>query len=128
LLAAEANRVRLVEASSNLRRTLPEYDGSAEAQQNADAIRAADNGADRADDRVRNYMRSNHSVIVTEHLRPAFDAVIAETRKTCPKDAPTTTDAAVRATNGPRDYLKLEALAARFVAIKAAAAVIYVSD
>jgi hypothetical protein len=93
--------------------------------QDADAVRAADNAADNADNVVRNYFKSNHSVVVRDHLRPAFDALIAETRKTCPATTPTTADAAVRVPNGARDYLALEALASRYMAIIDAAAVIY---
>ncbi|HET6311667.1 MAG TPA: hypothetical protein VFH00_11800 [Candidatus Nitrosotalea sp.] len=125
LIAAEAERVRLMEVSSNLRRTLPAWDGSARAELDADAIRAADNAADRADDRVRNFMRSNGKEIVIQCLRPAFDALIAETRKTCPKDSPATTEAAVRLPSGSRDYLRLERLAERYKAIMAAAQIIY---
>jgi hypothetical protein len=125
LLAAEANRAKLVKATSELRRSLPEYDGSAQAMQNADAIRAADNAADNADNVVRNYMRSKGDVIVRDHLRPAFDVLIAETHKTCPANSPTTADAAVRVANGSRDFLKLEELAARYRAIIEAAQVIY---
>jgi hypothetical protein len=121
----EADRVAKVKATSELRRSLPEYDGSAQAMLNADMIRAADNTADRADDRVRNYLKSNHSEIIRDHLRPAFDALIAETRKTCPDTTPTTADAAVRVPNGARDYVKLEVLAERYKAILAAAAIIY---
>jgi hypothetical protein len=125
LLAAEANRAQLVKAASDLRRSLPDFDGSTQALQNADALRAADNAADRADDLVRNFMRSRGGEIVMEHLRPAFDALVAETRKTCPKDCPATTEAAVRVPNGSRDYLRLEALAERYAAIMSAAAIIY---
>jgi hypothetical protein len=125
LLAAESERVRLMEVSSNLRRTLPAWDGSARAELDADSIRAADNAADRADDRVRNFMRSNGKEIVVECLRPAFDALIAETRKICPKDCPATTAAAVRLPNGSRDYLRLEVLAERYKALMSAAQIIY---
>jgi len=125
LVEAVANRARQFRAASELRRSLPEYDGSQRAMLDADAIRAADNRADRADDVVRNFMRSNDDTIVREHLRPAFEGVLAEVRKTCPKDSPTTAEAAVRAPNGSRDYLKLQALAERYSAIMSAAQVIY---
>jgi hypothetical protein len=114
-----------MEVSSNLRRTLPAWDGSARAQLDADSIRAADNAADRADDRVRNFMRANGKEIVIECLRPAFDALISETRKICPKDCPTTTVAAVRLPNGSGDYLRLEVLAERYKALMSAAQIIY---
>jgi hypothetical protein len=127
LLAAEAERARLVKATSELRRTLPEYDGSTQANLNADAIRAADNAADRADDRVRNFMRGNgnDTRIVTESLRPAFEAVLKEVRE-LPKDTPTTADDAVTATQKARDaYIKLAALVPVYGAIIEAAEILY---
>lgn len=125
LLSAEADRERLVKAASELRRSLPEYDGSTQANLNVDAIRGAESAADRADDRVRNFLRSNHSMIVVEHLRPAFNALLAVVRKSCPSNCPTTADAAVRVANGARDYLKLESLTQRYKAIMRAAEIIY---
>jgi len=125
LIDAVANRAKEYAAASELRRSCGGYDGSQQALLNADAIRAAENVADRADDRVRNYMRINQDTIVVEHLRPSFEAVLAEVRKTCPKDCPTTAEAALRAPNGSRDYLKLQALADRYSAVMSAAQVIY---
>jgi len=121
----ESNRVAKVQATTDLRRSMPEYDGSTQAMLNADAVREADNAADNADNAVRNWLKSNHSLVVRDHLRPAFEALIAETRKTCPASTPTTADAAVRAANGARDFLKLEALAERYKAIMAASEVVY---
>jgi hypothetical protein len=125
LLDAVANRAKLVKAASDLRRSFPEYDGSTQAMLNAEEVIRADVRADNADNVVRNYFKSNPSVIVADYLRPAFDALIAETRKTCPANSPTTADAAVRVADGSRDYLNLEALAERYKAIIEAAQVIY---
>jgi hypothetical protein len=125
LLTAEAERARLVKAVSDLRRSLPDWDGSAQANLNADAIRAADNAADRADNRVRNFMRANGDRIVTESLRPAFDALLNEARE-LPRDTPTTADEAVTATQRHRDaYIKLVGLVPVYKAIMAAAEIIY---
>jgi len=125
LLAAEADRVAKVEAASELRRSLPEWDGSTQANLNADAIRAADSSADAADSRVRNYMRSAGDRLVTESLRPAFDALLREVRE-LPKDTPTTAEAAVTASDKLRGaYIKLAALVPVYKAIMEAAEILY---
>jgi hypothetical protein len=120
----EANRKKLVGAASQLRRSLPEYDGSERAKLNADAIRAAESKAERVDDAVRNWLKMNHSILITDYLRPAFEALIAEVRN-LPADTPTTADAAVRVKDGASQFLALEKLAARYRAILDAAQLLY---
>jgi hypothetical protein len=125
LIEAVENRARHFAAVSELRHSLPAYDGSQRALIDADKIRAAENAADAADNKVRNWMRSNHDdTLVLEHLRPAFQAVIDAVRK-LPADTPTTADAAVRVKDGASQFLALEKLAARYRAILDAAQLLY---
>lgn len=73
------------------------------------------------------YMQDNNSEIVTEVLRPAFDALIAEVRQNCPVNTPTGAVEAVRGSQADQKaYFKLvDNYVPRYEAILAAAQAIY---
>ncbi len=127
LLKLEASRVRLQETYSALIRARNfADDGTQVGMVYADAVRAADNAYNHADDIVRGYVKVNSEQIVVETLRPAWEAVLADVRKNTNKGTPVTAEAAIDASDKViAQYRKLKDLTKRFVAIKAAAQEIY---